>query len=57
MDSLVKSLDRLHSTPMGLERIRHNRSLQTDDIILWCQEAINNADRITRQGKKWFFQR
>ena len=48
-----KSLNRLHTTRLGVERIKRNLSLDTYDVIDWCK--INSANTvITRNGKNWY---
>ena len=54
---LLHNLDKLHTTQMGLERIKRNLNLQTDDVIFWCEDAIKNADIIIGQGKNWYVYR
>lgn len=48
-------LDKLHTTPLGVERIRRNLGLSTSDVVGWCKEHIEEPDsRITRRGKNWY---
>ena len=56
MDSeLRKNLDKLHTTELGVERIKRNLSLDTDDVVEWCRIKINSADAvITQNGKNWY---
>lgn len=52
---LIENLDKLHTTELGVERIKRNLSLDTDDLIGWCKGKINAADAvITRNGKNWY---
>ena len=52
---LLNNLDKLHTTDMGVERIKRNLSLETDDIVDWCREHIKSfANSITRKGKNWY---
>lgn len=52
---LLKNLDKLHTTELGVERIKRNLSLDTDDGVDWCKTQINSADAvITRKGKNWY---
>jgi len=50
-DSLIKNIDKLHTTKMGEERIMRNLKLQTEDVVLWCKEVVKSADIIIGQGK------
>lgn len=58
MDSdneLLKNLEQLHTTELGMARIKRNLSLDTDDVLEWCKAKIN-ADNavIMRKGKNWY---
>lgn len=52
---LMENLNRLHTTQGGLERIRRNLSLDTEDVVGWCKAQITRADAKTiRLGKNWY---
>lgn len=52
---LLNHLDKLHTTELGVVRIRKNLSLDTDDVVAWCKEKIGSAHAvITRNGKNWY---
>ncbi|MBO6100247.1 MAG: DUF3781 domain-containing protein [Spirochaetaceae bacterium] len=54
---LLQNLDKLHTTPMGVERIRRNLSLGTEisDVVAWCRAKIDSPDAaIVRKGKNWY---
>jgi len=53
-NELLVNLDKIHTTELGIVRIKRNLSLDTDDIVLWCKEKCRTADSITRQGKNWY---
>ncbi len=56
-NELLENIEKLHTTPMGVDRIRRNLSLGDDvkDVVDWCRQMILDihAD-ITRQGKNWY---
>lgn len=54
-NELLKNLDKLHTTELGIERIKRNLSLETEDVVDWCKAKIsaNNAV-IARNGKNWY---
>lgn len=55
MNELLTNLEKLHTTELGLERIRKNLSLDSDDILDWCRNQIGLPDAvITRKGKNWY---
>lgn len=48
-------IDKLHTTDMGVVRVRRNLSLDTDDIVAWCKAKIRNPNSsINRKGKNWY---
>ena len=54
-NELLKNLDKLHTTELGIERIKRNLSLDTDDVIDWCKTKINSDNAVvTRNGKNWY---
>lgn len=54
-ESLIENIDRLHTTPMGVNRIKRNPKLDTDDVVGCCKDLILNPQcRIARQGKNWY---
>ena len=56
-NDLLDNIEKLHTTPMGVDRIRRNLELSDDvkDVVAWCRQKIldNHAD-ISRQGKNWY---
>lgn len=54
-DELLTNLNRIHTTDLGLLRIRKNLSLDVEDVVSWCKDKITaeNAE-ITRKGKNWY---
>ncbi len=54
-NELLKNLEQLHTTELGVARIKRNLTLETDDVIEWCKSKIS-ADNavITRKGKNWY---
>ncbi len=54
-NELLKNLDKLHTTELGVERIKTNLSLDKEDVVGWCKTKINSANAdITRNGKNWY---
>lgn len=52
---LLKHLDKLHTTELGVVRIKRNLSLDTEDVLEWCKEKIAlDYAIITRSGKNWY---
>lgn len=54
-DTLIKNLDKLHTTELGVIRIKRNLSLDTENVVMWCKEKIKSPNAIiTKQGKNWY---
>lgn len=54
-EQLLLDLDRLHTTELGVERIRKHLGLHIDDVVGWCQETIKSPNAsIIRKGKNWY---
>ncbi len=56
-NDLIENIEKLHTTPMGVERIRRNLALSDDvkDVVAFCRGKILDAKAsITRQGKNWY---
>ena len=52
---LLAHLDKIHTTPLGVERIRKNLSLDVDDVVEWCVKIIaDDNSSIYRKGKNWY---
>ncbi|WP_338369484.1 DUF3781 domain-containing protein [Treponema bryantii] len=54
---MIENIEKLHTTPMGVERIRRNLSLGNDekDVIAFCrQKILDIRSVITRHGKNWY---
>ena len=52
---LLESIDRLHTTQMGAERIKRNLQIETDDVVQWCRDRISDRNaKISRTGKNWY---
>lgn len=54
-NELLKNLDKLHTTELGVVRIKRNLSLDTDDVVGWCKTKSSSSNAvITRNGKNWY---
>lgn len=54
-NELLKNLDKLHTTELGIVRIKRNLSLETDDAVEWCRKQINYPNAvIAKKGKNWY---
>lgn len=56
-NELILNLDKLHTTDLGIERIKKNLCLEVSDVVDWCRERIKEPDsNISREGKNWYIQ-
>ena len=56
-NALLENLNRIHTTEMGVDRIRRNMSLGDIDVVSWCKEKIlDKNSEIERRGKNWYVQ-
>lgn len=52
---LIQNLDKLHTTQLGVGRIKKNLFLDVDDVVKWCSDKILNSNAIiARKGKNWY---
>lgn len=52
---VLKNLEKVHTTKMGVERIKKNLGLNTDDVVNYCKKKIlNDSSNIYKQGKNWY---
>lgn len=55
MNDLLKNIDKLHTTELGVMRIQRNLSLSNVDVVEYCKSKITDKNaQITRQGKNWY---
>lgn len=53
--SLLDNIDRIHTTPMGADRISKNLKLTDTDPVEYCKTKILSPDcRIYKDGKNWY---
>ncbi len=52
---LLSNMDKVHTTEMGIDRIKKNLKLETDDIVLYCKNKVLDKNcNIYKQGKNWY---
>ncbi len=52
---LLSNIDRVHTTKMGIDRIRKNLKLDTNDVVEYCKNLIIDKNcNIYKQGKNWY---
>ena len=55
-ETLISNLDKLHTTEMGVDRIRNNLELPPDaDVVDYCKRLIKAPDcNVYRNGKNFY---
>lgn len=54
-DILLSNIDKIHTTKMGIDRIKRNLKLDTDNIVEYCKNKVLDKNcSINKQGKNWY---
>lgn len=54
---LLDNIDKIHTTEMGIDRIKRNLKVDTDDVVEYCKNRIlDKSCNIYQQGKNWYCQ-
>jgi len=52
---LLKNIDKIHTTVMGVDRIKKNLKLNNNDVVKYCKNKILDKNcNIYKQGKNWY---
>lgn len=55
MNELLLNIDKIHTTKLGLERIKKNLKINDIDVILYLKSKIRDKkSRIYKQGKNYY---
>jgi hypothetical protein len=54
MSKLRDNIDKIHTTPLGIERIKRNLEREIDDVETWCKKRITNTNEISQKGKNFY---
>ena len=55
MEEFILNLAKLHTTELGVGRIKRNLGLDTDDVVTWCKQKIKDRGcSVIRRGKNWY---
>ena len=54
-DILLSNTYKIHTTELGVLRIKKNLNLDTDDVVEYCKKKILDKNcNIFKQGKNWY---
>ena len=51
---LLNNIEKLHTTELGIRRIKRNLELEIKDVVSWCKQKIRQADNVEKKGKNWY---
>ena len=52
---LLSNIDKVHTTEMGIDRIKKNLKIDTNDVVEYCRNKILDKNcNIYKQGKNWY---
>ena len=55
MNDLLKNIDYIHTTEMGINRIKKNLKLDNVDVVIYLKNKILNKNSfIYKKGKNWY---
>lgn len=54
-NDLLANLDKLHTTEMGIDRMKRNLKIDEADVVKYCYGMILNLKAFIQQkGKNWY---
>lgn len=55
LNLLLHNINNIHTTNMGVDRIKRNLELQDINVVEYCKNKIlNNKCKIWKHGKNWY---
>lgn len=52
---LLDNIDKIHTTKTGVDRIKNNLKIDSDDAVEYCKALIMNKNcNFCKQGKNWY---
>ena len=52
---LLSNIDKIHTTKMGIDRIKKNLKLDISNIVEYCKNKVLDSNcHIYKQGKNWY---
>lgn len=52
---LLDNIDKIHTTEMGIDRIKRNLRVDTDDVVEYCKNKILDGNcNVYQRGKNWY---
>jgi predicted transcriptional regulator len=52
---LIQNIDKIHTTDLGIERIKRNLNLDNNHVVKYCMELIEDeTSNVTKKGKNYY---
>lgn len=52
---LLSNIDKVHTTDMGISRIKNNLKLDNEDVVEYCKSKVLDKNcNIYKRGKNWY---
>ena len=53
--TLLNNINKVHTTKMGIDRIKKNLKLGTNEVVEYCKNKVLDKNcNIYKQGKNWY---
>ena len=53
-NDLINNMDKIHTTELGVLRVKRNLELETNDVVKGCKNKIKKENQIYKKGKNWY---
>lgn len=54
-EDLIKNIDKIHTTEMGILRIKKNLKLDINDVVEYCKSKVLDSNAVIyKNGKNWY---
>lgn len=54
-DEILKNKEKIHTTELGIKRVKKNLLLKTDDVVMYCIKLIENENSVVvKKGKNYY---
>ena len=55
MNALIENINKIHTTNLGIDRIRKNLRMEIEDVVAYCKKKIlDQKAYIYKIGKNWY---
>ena len=52
---LLENIDKIHTTEMGIDRLKKNLKIETNHVVEFCKNKIVDPNcNIYKKGKNWY---